>query len=108
VLAVAFAGHTAWSAALEGAGALGFVMYGIAYFHDQTAHSRLQGTMLDSLLRHLLPVLTFASLVSIVALAVPFGLERVVVLHVQVVFVIMTATGLMTATIKLRQNLAGL
>ncbi|MEF8853613.1 MAG: hypothetical protein V5A28_14550 [Haloarculaceae archaeon] len=36
------------------------------------------------------------------------GLPRVVVMHLQVVFVIMTATALMTATIKLRQNLATL
>jgi hypothetical protein len=69
---------------------------------------RLQGTMLDSLLRHLLPVLTFAALVSIVTLATVAGLDRAVVLHVQVVFIIMTATALMTATIKLRQNLASL
>jgi len=41
-------------------------------------------------------------------LAVLAGLDRVVVLHIQVVFVIMTATTLMTATIKLRQNLASL
>jgi hypothetical protein len=31
-----------------------------------------------------------------------------VIRHIQVVFVIMTATTLMTATIKLRQNVAGL
>ena len=64
--------------------------------------------MLDSLLRHLFPVLTFASMASVVALAVPFGLDRAVVLHVQVVFLVMTATALMAATIRLRQNLASL
>ena len=64
--------------------------------------------MLDSLLRHLLPVLAFAALVGIVNLAAAVGLDRIIVLHVQVVFVIMTATALMTATIKLRQNLASL
>jgi hypothetical protein len=78
------------------------------YFRSQAADSRLQGTMLDSLLRHLLPVLVFAALVGVVALAIPLGVSRLVVLHVQVVCVIMTATSLMTATIKLRQNLAGL
>ena len=108
VLAVFSLGQSAVTAALEGAGALAFVTYGIAYFHDQTSNARLQGTMLDSLLRHLLPVLTFTSFVSIVALAIPFGLDRIIVLHIQVVFIIMTATALMTATIKLRQNLAGL
>ena len=43
-----------------------------------------------------------------VDLATVAGLPRVVVMHLQVVFVIMTATALMTATIKLRQNLASL
>jgi hypothetical protein len=52
--------------------------------------------------------LTFASLTGIVAFAVPLGVDRLVVLHIQVVFIIMTATSLMTATIKLRQNLATL
>ena len=105
---VAVTGRTAATATLEGVSAVGFILYGGAYFQAQTANSRLQGTMLDSLLRHLLPVLTFAALVGIVALAVPLGVPLIVVLHVQVVFVIMTATALMTATIKLRQNLATL
>jgi hypothetical protein len=107
-LAVTAVGQTDLSAALLGGSALAYVGYGMAYFYDQTERTRLQGTMLDSLLRHLLPILTFASLISIVAIAVPFGLERVVVMHVQVVFIIMTGTGFMTATVKLRQNLAGL
>lgn len=108
LLVVFMYGQSALTATLEGVSAIAFVSYGFAFFRDQSAASRLQGTMLDSLLRHLLPVLTFASLVSIVNLAIPFGLDRVVVLHVQVVFVIMTATALMTGTIKLRQNLASL
>jgi hypothetical protein len=108
VAVVSITGQTAWTAALEGASALGFVMYGVAYFYDQTSSARLQGTMLDSLLRHLMPILTFASMVGIVAFAITLGAEPVVALHVQVVFIIMTAGALMTGTIKLRQNLAGL
>ncbi|MEF8784105.1 MAG: hypothetical protein V5A54_13590 [Haloarculaceae archaeon] len=96
------------SAIVEGVSAIMYTVYGVAFYHDQTTHSRVQGTMLDSLLRHLLPVMTFAALVNIVSLSVPLGLDRVVVLHVQVIFIIMTATALMTGTIKLRQNLAGL
>jgi hypothetical protein len=108
VVVLALYDQSATSAALEGISAIAFVAYGFAFFHDQTSSTRLQGTMLDSLLRHLLPILAFASLVNIVSLAVPFGLQRVVVLHIQVVFIIMTATALMTGTIKLRQNLASL
>ena len=62
---------------------------------------------MDTLLRHLLPVLLFAAMVPALDLSVLVDLDRVVVLHVRVVFVIMTAVTLMTATIKLRQNLAG-
>lgn len=101
-------GPSALTATIEGVSAMAFAGYGLVFFHDQTTHSRLQGTMLDSLLRHLLPVLTFAALVSIVSLAIPAGLDRAIVLHVQVVFIIMTATALMGGTIKLRQNLASL
>ena len=101
-------GPDPYVAAAEGVAALVFVGYGFAFYHDQTSSARLRGTMIDSLLRHLLPVLTFAALVSIVNIAQPVGLDRIVVLHVQVVFVVMVATSLMTATIKLRQNLAGL
>jgi hypothetical protein len=101
-------GESTITAAVESISALAFLGYGIAFYHDQISKSRLQGTMLDSLLRHLLPILTFAALIGIVNLAIPFGLDRIVVLHVEVVFIIMTATALMTGTIKLRQNLASL
>jgi len=94
--------------ALQGVGALAFAGYGFWFGRRQTAETMVQGTMIDSLLRHLLPVMTFATLVPAVDLATVAGLERVIVIHVQIVFVIMTATALMTATIKLRQNLASL
>jgi hypothetical protein len=94
--------------ALQGVGALAFAGYGFWFGRKQTAAAMVQGTMIDSLLRHLLPVLAFATLVPAVDLATVAGLDRVVVQHVQIVFVIMTATALMTATIKLRQNLVSL
>jgi hypothetical protein len=101
-------GESDLTATIGSLSALAFLAYGLAFYHDQISTSRLQGTMLDSLLRHLLPIFTFAALTSIVNLAIPFGLDRIVVLHVEVVFIIMTATALMTGTIKLRQNLASL
>lgn len=101
-------GRSGVTAALEGLAALAYLAYGVSFYHDQISQSRLQGTMLDSLLRHLLPILAFASLTGAVSLAIVLGLDRIVVLHVQVVFIIMTATALMTGTIKLRQNLASL
>jgi len=114
VVVVAVTVGTAWNAdhhavaALEGIAALVFLTVGFVVGRRGTSASRVQGTVVDTLLRHLLPVLLFASLIPIAELAVVAGLDQVVVLHIQVVFVIMTATALMTATIKLRQNLAGL
>lgn len=96
------------AAGIEGVSALLYLLYGATFFQAQTANTRLQGTLLDSLLRHLLPLLSFASLVGIVALSTALGLEPVVVWHIQVVFIVMAATALVSATIKLRQNLAGL
>jgi hypothetical protein len=93
---------------LFGASALAFALTGVSYGRRGAAEARVQGTVVDTLLRHLLPVLLFAAMVPATDLAVLVGLDRVVVLHIQVVFVIMTATTLMTATIKLRQNLASL
>ncbi|MFW6018700.1 MAG: hypothetical protein ACOCPX_07750 [Halapricum sp.] len=95
-------------AGLLGLGGLAFLLYGYRFGRRQLDRTRVRGTLLETLLRHLLPVLLFAALISIVELAVFAGLDRVIVLHVQVVLVIMTATTLMTSTIKLRQNLRGM
>lgn len=108
IVVVLVTGHSRIAATIEGVSALAFLTYGGAYYYDQASDARLQGTLLDSLLRHLLPVLAFSALVGILALWVSLGLARVIVLHVQVVFIIMAATSLMTGTVKLRQNLAGL
>lgn len=93
---------------MMGVSAITFATAGVSFGHRGAAETRVQGTVIDTLLRHLLPVLLFAALVPVVDLATLAGLDRAIVLHVQVVFVIMTATTLMTATIKLRQNLATL
>ncbi|WP_229114840.1 hypothetical protein [Halapricum desulfuricans] len=95
-------------AGLVGAGGLLFLSYGYRFGQRQLDRTRVRGTLLETLLRHLLPVLLFAALIPIAELAVFAGLDRVIVLHVQVVLVIMTATTLMTSTIKLRQNLRGM
>jgi hypothetical protein len=102
------AGTARLAAGIEGTTALSALLYGVFFFEAQTANARLQGTLLDSLLRHLLPILVFSGLVGVLALATAIGVEPVVVWHVQVVFIIMTGAALMAGTIKLRQNLAGL
>jgi hypothetical protein len=96
------------AAGVEGVAGLVYLSYGLSFFQSQATNARLQGTLLDSLLRHVFPLLAFSSLVSVLAVATAAGLDSVVVWHVQVVFIIMTGTALMTGTIKLRQNLASL
>lgn len=93
---------------IGGVGAIGFAGYGYWYGRNQLSRSMVQGTMLDTLLRHLLPVLAFGTFVPAIKLAILIGIDNAVILHVQIVFVIMTAATLMTANIKLRQNLARL
>ncbi|MFD1588977.1 hypothetical protein ACFR9U_18515 [Halorientalis brevis] len=92
--------------AIEGVAATVFASYGLMYGREQLSRSSVQGTMIDSLLRHLLPVVAFGLLVLVVDLTMLVGLNVVIVRHIQVVFVIMTATTLMSATIKLRQHIA--
>lgn len=91
---------------LNGLGAIGIASYGLVYGRQQLTRTSVRGTMIDSLLRHLLPVLTFGLLVVAIGLTALAGLDAVIISYIQVVFVIMTATTLMTATIKLRQNVA--
>ncbi|WP_324757557.1 hypothetical protein [Haloarcula montana] len=104
----ALVGRHPFVVAVMGISAGTFAAAGVSFGHRGAAETRVQGTVIDTLLRHLLPVLLFGALVPVVDLATLAGLDRAIVLHVQVVFVIMTATTLMTATIKLRQNLATL
>jgi len=108
LLGTALVGRHPALLALMGASALAFATAGFSFGRRGAVETRVQGTVIDTLLRHLLPVLLFAAMVPALDLAELVGLDRVVILHIQVVFVIMTATALMTATIKLRQNLATL
>jgi hypothetical protein len=91
---------------IEGTSALAFAGVGFFVGRQGISATRVQGTVVDTLLRHLLPVLLFTALVPIAELAVVAGLAQIIILHIQVIFIIMTATALMTATIKLRQNVA--
>jgi hypothetical protein len=108
VLAAIVLGAGPATTVFEAAGAVVVAGYGLVYGRAQLGDATVRGTMVDSLLRHLLPVSVFGVLVLLVDLAIPAGLDVAIVRHVQVVFVIVTATTLMTATIKLRQNVSGL
>lgn len=108
VVGMVLLGFDAFLIALEGVAAVAITAYGFWYNRRQTSQALVSGTMIDTLLRQLLPVLLFGGMVNVLDLVIVGGLNRAIVLHVRVVFVIVTATALMTATIKLRQNLASL
>jgi hypothetical protein len=107
VVLTAVLGLTTRLVVVLGVGGVAFAGYGFFFGWRQMQNTRLHGTLIDSLVRHLLPILAFASLVAMLNLIDPF-LPRIIIRHVQVVFIIMTATAMMTATIKLRQNLSSL
>lgn len=108
VLATAAGGVGDTVLIVEAVGATAFLLVGGVAGLQATGNARVSGTVLDTVVRHLLPVLLFGALVPLASLAVLAGLSGGIVLHVQVVFLIMAATTLMTATITLRQNLAGI
>jgi hypothetical protein len=107
LVVTAILGLTTQLVIVLGVGGVLFAGYGFFFGWRQMQNTRLHGTLIDSLVRHLLPILAFASLVTMLNLIDPF-LPRIIIRHVQVVFIIMTATVMMTATIKLRQNLSSL
>lgn len=93
---------------VEGVSALLFVTYGLFFGWRYLSNPLHSGTGMDTLLRHLLPVLLFGGLVLVVDLGLLFGVDRVIVAQVQLVLLVITASSLMAATIKLRQNLASI
>jgi hypothetical protein len=96
-----------WLVGYEAVVALALAAYGLGVGRRYFAASALEGTALDSILRHLLPLSAFGGLALGVDAARLLAVDPTVVGHVRVVFVIMTATGLLSATIKLRQHLGG-
>lgn len=86
--------------------AVAVVCYGLYFHRKRTRLPATRGTVIDTLLRQLVPALSFAG----GALAVPPLLERFVAPSVAsavtAVLVVMAATALVSVTIKVRQHLA--
>lgn len=85
--------------------ALGIAGYGLGVGRRYLVATTLEGTALDSILRHLLPLPAFGGLALAVDAAGLAAVDPTVVGHLRVLLVVMTATGLMSASIKLRQQL---
>jgi hypothetical protein len=91
---------------VKGAGSVAFAAYGVLFAEKLEAMAR--GTALDTLRRHLVPVLVSLGVLGFADLGVAAGLSPVVVQAVESVFVVLVSGFLVTATIRLQQNVEGL
>ncbi|UPV76478.1 hypothetical protein M0R89_20160 (plasmid) [Halorussus limi] len=91
---------------VKGVGSVAFAAYGAVFAEKLEAMAR--GTALDTLRRHLIPVLVSLGVLGFADLGVVVGLDPVVVQAVESVFVVLVAGFLVTATIRLQQNVEGL
>lgn len=98
--------QTGWVITVGSAvGATAVVGYGLVYQLRRGEKGRTRGTLLDTLVRQSVPVLVFAG-GALVAPALALGPPSTAVANsVAAVFLVATATSLMTVTIKLRQHL---
>ncbi|WP_137286226.1 hypothetical protein [Halorussus salinisoli] len=91
---------------VKGLGSVAFAAYGVVF--AEKLESMARGTSLDTLRRHLLPVLVCLGGLGFADLGVAVGVTPVVVQAVENVFVVLVAGFLITATIRLQQNVEGL
>jgi hypothetical protein len=83
-----------------------FAAYGATF--AEKLESMTRGTSLDTLRRHLLPVLVCLGALGLADFGVVVGVSPVVVQAAKSVFVVLIAGFLVTATIRLQQNVEGL
>lgn len=91
---------------VEGITTFIFIIYGFIFGNKTISNSIIKGTGLDTLTRNLLPILLFSGLILVINLGIFIGLNMETILQIQLIFLIMATTSLMTATIKLRQNIS--
>ncbi len=91
---------------VKGLGSVAFATYGVVFAEKLEAMAR--GTSLDTLRRHLVPVLVSLGVLGVADLGVTVGVDPVTVQAVENVFVVLVAGFFVTATIRLQQNVEGL
>ncbi|MFC4451475.1 hypothetical protein [Halorussus aquaticus] len=105
-VAVLLVAQAAVAEVVKGLGSVAFAAYGVVF--AEKLESMARGTSLDTLRRHLLPVLVSLAGLGLADLGVLVGISPVVVGAVENVFVVLVAGFLITATIRLQQNVVGL
>lgn len=106
LLVVLLLGHGSIVSFVKGMGSLSFAVYGLVF--AERLESLAHGTSIDTLRRHLLPVLVCSGLVGLADLGVLVGVEASLVESIESVFVVMIGAFLLTASIRLQQNVHGL
>jgi len=102
-----FGGESDALRATEAGAAAAFGGYGLVFAGRYLRHVRTPGTMLDAILRHLLPVLAFTALLVAADAAALVGASQTVVGALRATALVMTATALMTATVEVHGNVRG-
>ena len=105
-VAVLLIDQTVVAELVKGLGSAAFAAYGLVF--AEKLESMARGTSLDTLRRHLMPVLVSLGGLGLADLGVVAGLSPVVAGSVENVFVVLAAGFLITATIRLQQNVEGL
>ena len=105
-VAVLLIDQTTVARIVKGLGSVGFAAYGAVF--AEKLESMARGTTLDTLRRHLLPVLVCLGALGLADLGLAVGVSPVVVQGIKSVFVVLVAGFLVTATIRLQQNVEGL
>lgn len=102
-MAVATLGRAPVIQVIVGAGSLVFAVYGIWF--GERVESLMRGTTLDTLARHLIPVLIAAGFYGLANLADVLGADPVLARSAANVFVILLAAFLASSVIRLQQNI---
>ena len=105
-VAVVLIDQSAVARLVKGLGSVAFAAYGVVF--AEKLESMARGTTLDTLRRHLLPVLVCLGALGVADLGLAVGMTPPVVQGVKNVFVVLVAGFLITATIRLQQNVEGL
>jgi hypothetical protein len=105
-LAVLVVGSGQLITVVKALGGIAFALYGLAF--GERLETVARGTSLDTLRRHLIPVLICAGFVGLMDVLVLVGVGAVVATATKNVFLVMIAAFTVTATIRLQQNVEGL
>ena len=105
-LAVFVIGSGELITAVKALGAVAFALYGLAF--GQRLETVARGTSLDTLRRHLIPVLICVGCIGLLDAVALLGVSDVVATATKNVFLVMIAAFIVTASIRLQQNVEGL